>query len=40
MGVLEGVLNHLLSYIIEDKVGFILVNAIGQAIMLLHAKEN
>jgi hypothetical protein len=38
--MLEGILNHLLCGIVEDEDGFILTNAIGQAIMLLHAKEN
>jgi hypothetical protein len=38
--VLEGILNHLLCGIVEDEVGFILANAIGQAIMFLRAKEN
>jgi hypothetical protein len=36
--MIEGVLNHLLSGIVEDEVGF-LTNAIGQAIMFLHAKK-
>jgi hypothetical protein len=39
-GVLEGVFNHILCGIVEDKVGFVLANAVGQAIMFLHAKEN
>jgi hypothetical protein len=39
-GVLEGVLNHLPCGIVEDEVGFGLANAVGQAIMFLHAKEN
>jgi hypothetical protein len=38
--VLEGILNHLSCYIVEDEVGFILANIIGQAIMFLHVKEN
>jgi hypothetical protein len=38
--MLKGVLNHLLYDIIEDEVGFLLANVIGQAIMFLHAKEN
>jgi hypothetical protein len=40
MNVLEGILNHLPCGIVEDEVGFVLANAVGQAIMLLHAKEN
>jgi hypothetical protein len=39
-GVLEGVFNHLLFGIVEDKAGFVLANAVGQAIMFLHVKEN
>jgi hypothetical protein len=39
-GVLEGILDHLACSIIEDKVGFILANSVGQAIMFLHVKEN
>jgi hypothetical protein len=38
--MLEGILNHLPHDIVEDEVGFILANGIGQAIMFLHAKEN
>jgi hypothetical protein len=38
--VLEGVLNHIPRGIVEDEVGFILANVIGQAIIFLHAKEN
>jgi hypothetical protein len=38
--VLEGVLNHFLCGIVEEEVGFILANTIGQAKMFLHAKEN
>jgi hypothetical protein len=38
--MLEGVLNHLSCSIVEDKVGFILANAVGKAIMFLDAKEN
>jgi hypothetical protein len=33
--VLKGVLNHLSHSIVEDEVGFILANAIGQTIMFL-----
>jgi hypothetical protein len=40
IGVLEGILNHLPCGIIEDEVGFLLTNIVGQAIMFLHAKEN
>jgi hypothetical protein len=40
VGVLEAVLNHLACSIVEDEVGFVLVNSIGQAIMFMHAKEN
>jgi hypothetical protein len=40
MGVLEGVLNHILCGIVEDKVDFFLANAVGQAIIFLYAKEN
>jgi hypothetical protein len=39
-GMLEGILNHLLCGIVKDEVGFLLANAVGQAIMFLHAKEN
>jgi hypothetical protein len=38
--MLEGILDHLPCSIVEDEVGFILANTIGQAILLLHAKEN
>jgi hypothetical protein len=41
--MLEGVLNHLSCDIVEDEVGFVLINAVGRvgrAIMFLHAKEN
>jgi hypothetical protein len=38
--MLEGVLNHLPCDIVEDEVGFVLANTVGQAIMFLHAKEN
>jgi hypothetical protein len=38
--VLEGLLNHLPCGIVEDKVGFVFANTVGQAIMFLHAKEN
>jgi hypothetical protein len=38
--MLEGVLNHLPCGIVEDEVGFILADAIGQVIMFLHEKEN
>jgi hypothetical protein len=38
--MLEGVLNHLACSIVDAEVGFILANSFGQAIMLLHAKEN
>jgi hypothetical protein len=40
VGVLEGILNRLSCGIVEDEVGFILANAVGQVIMFLHAKEN
>jgi hypothetical protein len=40
MGMLKGVLNHLACNIVEDEVGFVLANSIGQLIMFLHAKEN
>jgi hypothetical protein len=40
MGMLEDVLNHLLFGIVEVEVDFLLTNAVGQAIMFLHAKEN
>jgi hypothetical protein len=40
MGMLKGILNHLLCGIVEDEVGFILANAGNQAIMFLHVKEN
>jgi hypothetical protein len=40
VGVLEGVLNHLACNIIEDEVGFVLANFIGEAIMFLYAKGN
>jgi hypothetical protein len=39
MGVLEGIFNHFSCSIVEDEVGFILANAIGQTIMFLHVKE-
>jgi hypothetical protein len=39
VGMLKGVLNHLLYDIIEDEVGFLLANVVGQAIMFLHAKK-
>jgi hypothetical protein len=39
-GVLESVLNHLSCDIVEDEVGFIHANDVGQAIIFLHAKEN
>jgi hypothetical protein len=38
--MLEGIFNQLLCDIVEVKVGFVLANAIGQAIMFLHANEN
>jgi hypothetical protein len=38
--MLKGVLNHFPCGIVDDEVGFILTNAISQAIMFLHAKEN
>jgi hypothetical protein len=38
--MLQGLLNHLPCDIIEDEVGFILTNAVSQAIMFLHAKDN
>jgi hypothetical protein len=40
MGVLEGVLNHLSCGIVEDEVGILLTNTVGQVIIFLHAKEN
>jgi hypothetical protein len=39
-GMLEGILNHLVSNIVEDEAGFVLANSFGQAIMFLHVKEN
>jgi hypothetical protein len=39
-GMLEGVFYHLPCGIIEDVVGFILTNAVGQAIIFLNEKEN
>jgi hypothetical protein len=38
--MLEGILNHVACSIVEDEVGFILANFVGQAIMFLHANEN
>jgi hypothetical protein len=38
--VLEGVFYQLPRGIAEDEVGFILINAVGQAIIFLDAKEN
>jgi hypothetical protein len=38
--MLEGILNQLMCSITEDEVGFILANAVSQAIMFMHAKEN
>jgi hypothetical protein len=38
--MLEGVLNHLASRIVEDEASFVLANSFGQAILFLHAKEN
>jgi hypothetical protein len=40
MDLLEGVRNHLPCSIIEDEVGFVLANGVGQAIQFLHVKEN
>jgi hypothetical protein len=40
MGMLEGVLEHLLCSIIEHEAGFNLANSVVQAKMFLHAKEN
>jgi hypothetical protein len=37
--MLHSVLNHLACGIVEDEVGFVLANSVGQAIMFLHAKE-
>jgi hypothetical protein len=37
--MLEGILNHLLCSIFEDEVGFILANAVGQAIMFYMQKR-
>jgi hypothetical protein len=38
--MLESVLNHLSCGIVENEVGFILTNAVGQVIMFLYVKEN
>jgi hypothetical protein len=38
--VLEGAINHLPCGFVKDEVGFVLGNAVSQAIVLLHAKEN
>jgi hypothetical protein len=40
VSVHEGILNHLSCDIVEDEVGIDLTNAVGQAIMFMHAKEN
>jgi hypothetical protein len=40
MGMLKDILNHLSYDIVEDEVGFLLANFVGQAIMFLYAKEN
>jgi hypothetical protein len=39
-GMLEGVLDHLPSNIIEPEAGFDLTNFIDQTKIFLHAKEN
>jgi hypothetical protein len=38
--MLEGIINHLSCGIVEDEVGFLLANVVGQAIMFQHVKEN
>jgi hypothetical protein len=38
--MLESILNDLPCGIVEDGVGFGLTNAVGQAIMFLHANKN
>jgi hypothetical protein len=38
--VLEGILNHLPCDIVEDEIGFILANAVGQVIIFMDVKEN
>jgi hypothetical protein len=40
MGMLEGLFYHLLCGIVEDEVGVIHANAIGQVIIFLVAKDN
>jgi hypothetical protein len=40
VGVLEGVFYHLPCGIVEDEVGFVLANIVGQGIIFLDAKEN
>jgi hypothetical protein len=39
-GALEGVLDHLLSSIVEHRGGFTLANPVHQMKMFLYAKEN
>jgi hypothetical protein len=39
-GVLEGIFYHLSCNIVEDEVGFVLANTVGQAIIFLDAKDN
>jgi hypothetical protein len=38
--MLEGVFYHLPCGIVEEEVGFILANTVGQAILVLDEKEN
>jgi hypothetical protein len=38
--MLEGVLDHLACSIVEEEVGYVLANSVGQAIMFMHVKEN
>jgi hypothetical protein len=40
VGLLEGILNHLVCNIIGGEAGFILANSFGQVIIFLHVKEN
>jgi hypothetical protein len=40
VGVLEGIFYHLPCGIVEDVVGIVHANAIGQAIIFLDAKDN
>jgi hypothetical protein len=39
-GMLEGILNHLVCNILEEKAGFVLTNSVGQVLMFQHGKEN